>query len=74
MGSSELRVTTMCDCGPCRSAESSGVAGAGVSGSTAWEQGTGASASSQGKFLEKAKLVLGHGKNLIGIQLDSVWL
>lgn len=70
MGNSELRVTAVRDCGPCRSAESR----AGVSGSTAPEQGTAVSASSQEKFLEKAKLALGHRKNLIGIQLDSVWL
>lgn len=67
-------MTAVCDCGPCRSAESSGGAGAEVSGSTAREQGTQVSASSQEKFLEKAKLALGHRKNLIGIQLDSVQL
>lgn len=67
-------MTAVCDCGPCRSAESSAGAGAGVSGSAALEQGTGAGASSQEKFLEKAKLALGCRKNLIGIQLDSVWL
>lgn len=65
-------MTAVCNCGPCRSAESR--AGAGVSGSTAQEQGTGVSASSQEKFLEKAKLALGHRKNLIGIQLDNVSL
>lgn len=41
---------------------------------TAREQRTGVNLSSQEKFLEEAKLVLGHRKNLIGIQLDSMQL